>query len=340
MTESQRQDVEKELVSFEKYRKRLHRAQRTLKILTRPLRVGYVIGVIMLVAASFLPFLMPIVLPFIGIAAGLFILEIILQRLVFRNPEDRFYTRFQKEVKPRMFQNLFPGASFEPDGYIPLKVVQNSLLFGYKIERCEGEDKVEGEVEGIKYQFSELHLRQSKSFLRSLGEGLVELPFEILFSFIEPEGDIGADSGPDLITVFKGGCAQIVYPEKFKGSAIIQARENKWMKVFARTYRKGRSEQSTGDSAFDKAFNIYASSELSLAELLPAQVRKQLLALQTKHQSRIAISLYSGYMFIALPWGKDWFGVELEKPVPSLEEYEDFIDDLEQIQALARSFSA
>ncbi len=332
MTETQAQFVGQKLTEFEKYRKTQHRKYKIYRGITRPFRIAYIAGGILLVIASLLPFLMPVFLPFIIVAGALFILEIILHNWVFRDPEGRFAERFKEELLPELMKELYPEFTYKPNAKVKDEAIIFSGLFGRKLDAIYGEDYFEGKVNGIGMRFSELNLKKKKYGLKEFMGDVAE---EALYAIFGGGDDFG-DDADKLVSVFRGLYFHLGFHVDFKGSVIIQVRQSKWRKVFKKAMKLGREVRTSGDAAFDQVFEIYVSPGLELDRVLIPAMRTHLLRLQASETPDLAVAMRDGQMFVAMPWQKDLLEADLAKGIPSLEDFSEYIEEVELIKGVVK----
>ncbi|MEL7530325.1 MAG: DUF3137 domain-containing protein [Bacteroidota bacterium] len=332
MTDAQSQFLSEKLTEFEKYRKTQYRKFKIYRGITKPFRIAYIAGAVLLVIASLLPFLMPVFLPFIIVAGALFILEIILHNWIFKDPEGRFAERFKLELLPALMSELYPEFSYKPNEKIKDEAIIFSGLFGPKLDAIYGEDYFEGKINGIGMRFSELNLKKKKYGMKEFMGDVAE---EALYAIFGGGDDFG-DEADKLVSVFRGLYFHLGFHVDFKGSIIIQARQSKWRKAFKKAMKLGREIRTSGDAAFDQVFEIYTSPGLELEHILIPAMRTHLLKLQASEAPDLAIALRDGQMFVAMPWQKDLLEAELAKGIPSLEDFSSYIEEVELIKGVVK----
>lgn len=328
MTKAQSERLSNKLAEFEKFRRKSHRSYKLFNGITWPFRIAYVAGIALLVIGTLLPFLMPVFLPFIIVAGGLFILQIILHNWIFRDPLGRFEECFKLELMTEMMAEAYPEFTYKPTVKVKDEAVVFSRLFGKKIAKMYGEDYFEGKLNGIGMRFSELVVKKKKYGIK---EFMGDFADDVLSSIMGVGDDVD-DGEEHLVTVFKGLFFHLGFHVDFKGSVIIQSRQSKWRKVFEKTYRTNRQIVESGDAAFDRAFEIYASPDLSLDHVLTLGIRTHLLKLQTELAIDLAASIRDGQMFVAIPWEKDLLEAELDKGIPTLEDFATYMKEVDLIK--------
>ncbi|MFK7926484.1 MAG: DUF3137 domain-containing protein [Bacteroidia bacterium] len=329
MTAAQSERLSNKLAEFEKFRKKAYRSYKLFNGITWPFRIAYVAGIALLVIGTLLPFLMPVFLPFIIIAGALFILQIILHNWIFRDPLGRFEERFKQELMTEMMGEIYPEFTYKPTAKVKDEAVIFSRLFGKKISKMYGEDYFEGKLKGIGMRFSELVVKKKKYGMK---EFMGDVAGELVDAILGGEGDYGDDVDEHLVTVFKGLFFHLGFHVDFKGSIIIQSRQSKWRKVFDKTYRSNRQLIESGDAAFDRAFQIYVSPDLSLDYVLTPAMRTNLLKLQAEVAPDLAASIRDGQMFVAIPWKKDLLEAELDKGIPTLDDFATYMEEVDLIK--------
>ena len=329
MTVSQVSAFSERLQSVEAYRKKALRAYKTAKTFSKPLKVVYVIAAIMAGLCSLLPLLLPVFLPFIIPALGLFIGETLLFSFIFKDPEKRYEARYKQDIIVYFFKTFFPELTHEPEKFISSKAISFSRLFGRKIERHFGSDKLDGRRDGKALQFSCLQLQQTKYGLKEFMEDAAELVMEIIF---QPEPGDGPEN---LVTVYRGMLFRLHFHMSFPGSVIFQPRGDNWMKLFVKkSYLKGRTEILTKDESFDHVFRMYASPDIDLGEILSADFRQNLIKLNGEVSSNLGVSVVNGHLFIALPDFTHLMTPFLKKPVSDLASFQSFLEAVDMIQSV------
>jgi len=332
MTETQSQYLSEKLAEFEKYRKAQYRKFKIFKGITKPFRLAYIAGIVLLVIGTIVPPLLAVFLPFIIVALALFVLEIILHNWVFKDPEGRFAERFKLGLLPELMAEIYPEFTYKPTEKVKEEAILFSGLFGRKLDKIYGEDYFEGKLNGIGMRFSELTLKKKKYGMK---EFMGDVADEVLSSIFGGGDDF--DDGPDhLVSVFKGLYFHLGFHVDFKGSIIIQTRQSQWRKVFKKAYKQGRELTSSGDAAFDQVFEIYLSPGLELEYVLLPAMRTHLLKLQASIAPDLAAAMRDGQMFVAIPWQKDLLEADLAKGIPTLADFDTYIEEVELIKGVVK----
>ena len=324
-------ELSNKLEKFEKYRQKMNRLFVTYKTISKLFKFVYYPGLAAAVATAALPVILPFTLVFIIISAGLFILDMVLYRYVFRAPEVRFRDKFKTEVVAWVMKKINPAFSYEPKGKIDKESIAKSQVFKSSIDLYNGEDLVKGTIEGIDFQFGEAELFVDKETFKSFAEDIAGGIFDAIVGNDGDEGDTA-----NYVKFFKGFIMHANFGKQEAGSVLVIPTKVAGKGLFRKDYFNGKKRFSTNDAQFDKQFSCYTTQNIDGLAVINPEFRTAILELVNTVQSRVYVSLVNGSLFVGIDWDKDLFEADLKQGISAAEDVEFVIQQIKFFEYLTK----
>ncbi len=228
---------------------------------------------------------------------------------VYRQLSETYRLNFKRDVIRPLIRAVSPSLRYDPEGKIPQELFEYAGLFDDDIDRYEGNDFVEGIVEGTSLAFSDVYARRRDT--DDKGRETWTTIFRGLF--------IVADANKH----FSG--RTVVLPdraEKLLGSYLgnmLQASN------FTRD-----SLIKMDDPAFEKAFAVYGNDSIETHYLLSHSMMQRLLDLRNSVGEDVYVAFKGDKIFIAVAYDKDLFEPSLFESLFSMRQAMEFIGTLKQ----------
>ena len=193
---------------------------------------------------------------------------------------DNFSDHHKTLVIQEVVNYVAPGAIYKPYKRVSSRAFKESRLYQYDYSSYEGSDYIEGQINGIRFQCSELVV----SCTDPDGRGFVNV-FKGLFFVAAIGGHIG------------GGT--FIWPRK-------EHQDAEHLNVYYELLPiKGTQKIATGDPGFDKYFRLRSSAPAEAAMLLTAERRKSMLQICQATQLPLSFSFVAGRCYVGIPLNKD-----------------------------------
>ncbi len=228
---------------------------------------------------------------------------------VYRQLSETYRLNFKRDVIHPLIRAVSPSLRYDPEGKIPQELFEYAGLFDDDIDRYEGNDFVEGIVEGTSLAFSDVYARRRDT--DDKGRETWTTIFRGLF--------IVADANKH----FSG--RTVVLPdraEKLLGSYLgnmLQASN------FTRD-----SLIKMDDPAFEKVFAVYGNDSIETHYLLSHSMMQRLLDLRNSVGEDVYVAFKGDKIFIAVAYDKDLFEPSLFESLFSMRQAMEFIGTLKQ----------
>ena len=228
---------------------------------------------------------------------------------VYRQLGETYRLNFKRDVIRPLIRAVSPSLRYDPEGKIPQELFEYAGLFDDDIDQYEGNDFVEGIVEGTSLAFSDVYARRRDT--DDKGRETWTTIFRGLF--------IVADANKH----FSG--RTVVLPdraEKLLGSYLgnmLQASN------FTRD-----SLIKMDDPAFEKAFAVYGNDSIETHYLLSHSMMQRLLDLRNSVGEDVYVAFKGDKIFIAVAYDKDLFEPSLFESLFSMRQAMEFIGTLKQ----------
>ncbi len=236
---------------------------------------------------------------FIAIVAGIIAASIFAK-------SERKKRGLTKMIKERLISLLveheFEQGKFEPSKHIAISDI-NAAGLVKKPDRYNGEDYIQGYLDGVFFQTSDIELKEKK--VRSNGKS----------TYVTYE------------KYFKGRWYIFDFNKDING--ILKVLESSFSPFGGFTY--GGKSYKTESMEFNKKFKIYASEQHMVFYLLTPSMIVKMLDLEKAHSGKIYFAFLKGKLHIAINDNKNYFNLKINNEI-SAEGIKYLMQDLEIIK--------
>lgn len=229
--------------------------------------------------------------------------------------------QFRLDFKPKVVNLIldfmkesinFRRMTYAPDKYIPIQMFMASRIFGVNPAVYEGEDYIEGRVDEVEFQLSELNVKEFSRVRNRLN-----YVFRGVFLHAE------------LKTPLNG--TVIILPRKFRQYLI---RTIKYINL-------SKAEDVDGfikSNAFRETFLTYATSNIKIGEVLPVYMQDVFTNYVERTGKEIYLSFNGKHLYIAITNPKDILEPHLFQSNVSFDLIREFFEDIQMIVNLVEEF--
>ncbi len=262
--------------------------------------IGIVLGVILMLAIPSIQ-----IVSFILIGGGILVVA------VFYGKAGAKISRLKAELKFKLVTTLleeeFEGVSYDPHGKIPIGHIMSTKTVKSP-DRYYGEDYMKGIYKGVKFQVSDVDLKERHVHRDSKGN--THVTYE---------------------TYFKGRWYIYQFERNFrKELKILEARAP----LFA---NQNLVKVETESIAFNKKFSIYASDlEFGFYHITPSMIEK-LLTMESMHRGSILYCFRHDELHIGVNDRRNYMEISYKTPI-TRETLSSLLDQIELIPAIVNEF--
>ena len=229
--------------------------------------------------------------------------------------------KFRASFKPKVVNLIldfmkesinFRKMTYAADRYIPLKVFNASQIFGVQPAVYEGEDYIEGRVDEIEFQMSELNVKE--------------------FSRVRNR----------LNYVFRGVFMHAELKQPLNGVIVVLPR--KFRQYLTRTiknfHRNGARDMDgfMKTQAFRDTFLTYATNNVKIREVIPDYMEQVFTDYVERTNKEIYVSFIEKHIFIAITNPKDILEPYLFQSNTSFDLIYEFFEDIRTVVSLVEEF--
>ncbi len=194
--------------------------------------------------------------------------------------KDIYVEEHKTLVIREVISYVAPGVVFKPFKNVSSKAFKESRLYQYDYKYYEGNDYMEGVINGIRFQCSELNVTCN-----------------------DPDG-------AGFLTVFKGLFFVAALGGRISGGTFIWPRKEHAGAERLNDYYellpiKGTQKISTGDDGFDQYFRLRSSAPSEAAMLLTTERRQAMLKICQATQLPLSFSFVTGRCYVGIPLKDD-----------------------------------
>lgn len=229
--------------------------------------------------------------------------------------------KFRADFKPNVVNLIldfmkesinFRSMSYDPNKYIPMQMFMQSKLFGARPAVYEGEDYIEGRVDEVQFQLSELNVKEFSRVRNRLN-----YVFRGVFLYAELKEPLNG-------TV-------ILLPRKFRQYLIKTIKQ---INLSAAADMDGFIKSNT----FREIFLTYATVNVKIGEVLPEYMQQVFVNYVERTGKEIYVSFRGKHLFIAITNPKDILEPHLFQSNVSFDLIREFFDDIQTIVNLVEEF--
>ncbi len=213
----------------------------------------------------------------------------------------------KKDLILMLLNEEFDDVGYEPKSHIPVSRI-NSTGTIRQPDRYSGEDYIKGTYKGVKFEVSDIDLKQRVETRDSKGN--VQVSYQ---------------------TYFKGRWYIYQYPKHFK--EVLKIVEGRGSYV----NKKNLVKFETESMAFNKKFDIFSSSKEFGFYLITSSMLEKLLELEALHRGSIVYCYQGNELHIGINDSKDYMEFKLKTPITE-ENLKIFMSDIELISAIVNEF--
>ena len=229
--------------------------------------------------------------------------------------------KFRLDFKPKVVNLIldfmkesinFRHMAYDANQFIPKQMFMASRIFGVNPVVYEGEDYIEGQVDEISFQLSELNVKE--------------------FSRVRNR----------LNYVFRGVFLHAELKQPLDGTVLILPR--KFRQYLTRTIKYFLLNKAVDvdgfikNNAFRNTFLTYATQNVRVTEVLPDYLQKAFVRYVQRTQKEIYLSFQGKHLFIAITNHKDILEPHLFQSNVSFDLIKEFFEDIQMIVSLVEEF--
>lgn len=197
------------------------------------------------------------------------------------------YTKeFKDKVIEPLVLELDSNLNYHADLHVPQRLFEHSKLFTSRVDRLNGNDFVQGEIDNVKIQFSDLHAEKRNKSSK------------------------GKDSWS---TVFQGLFIVAEFNKHFKEKTVVlpDSAQNTFGNIIGswlQANNVGRDKLVKMDnSEFEKEFVVYSTDQIEARYILTHALMERLLNFKKKSSHPVYISFKGDSIHMAIEYNKDLF---------------------------------
>ncbi|BCR36338.1 DUF3137 domain-containing protein [Mariniplasma anaerobium] len=213
----------------------------------------------------------------------------------------------KSDLVPTLLEESFEEVSYDPKSHISIDRINGTGLIK-RPDRYQGEDLIKGSYKGVKFEVSDINLKERVETRDSKGN--VQVSYQ---------------------TYFKGRWYIYRYQKQFdEVLKIVEGRGG-----YAN--KKGLEKFETESMAFNKKFAIYASSKEFGFYLITSSMLEKLLELEALHRGSIVYCYQNNELHIGVNDSKDYMEFKLKTPINE-KTLEIFMSDIDLIPSIINEF--
>jgi len=197
-----------------------------------------------------------------------------------------YTSEFKEKIIKPLISELDSNLNYTSKQHVPQHLFENAKLFTSEIDRLNGNDFVNGEIDEVKIQFSDIHAeKRTKS----------------------------ADDKESWSTIFKGLFIVAEFNKHFNAHTVIlpdsaQSNFGDLIGSWLQSNNSNRDELVKMDSPeFEKEFVVYSSDQIEARYILSHSLMKRLLSFKNKSKHPVYISFVGESIHMAIEYNKDLF---------------------------------
>jgi len=223
---------------------------------------------------------------------------------------------FKDSVIEKIIYFINPTLSYRKDGYIRESEYQYSNLLPQSYDRYQGSDLVEGMVEGVNVQFSDLHVEEKRKDKNNKEE------WHTLFQ--------GLFFVADFHKSFEG--RTYVFPDIAERSLGVFGG---WLQGLRQTHGTLIKLDHT---QFEKYFVVYGDNSVEAHYVLSHTFMQRMVTFYEKHHKNLFVGLVGGKMYLALEYNKTLFAPKLTRSLLTFSHIKEYFELLEMVFGIVDVF--
>lgn len=245
-------------------------------------------------------------LPLLVVAVVIFIVAIVFfgKSAMHSNVFKEFV---KKDLIPTLLKESFDEVSYDPKSHISMDRINGTGLIK-RPDRYQGEDYIKGTYKDVKFEVSDINLKERVETRDSKGN--VHVSYQ---------------------TYFKGRWYIYKYQKQFdEVLKIVEGRGG-------HANKRGLVKFETESMAFNKKFAIYASSKEFGFYLITSSMLEKLLELEALHRGSIVYCYQNNELHIGVNDSKDYMEFKLKTPIND-KTLDIFMSDIDLIPSIINEF--
>lgn len=220
-----------------------------------------------------------------------------------RNHHNTFRRVIKKELITSILEDQFESVSYKPELMINVSRINQAGLIK-RPDKYDGEDYISGMYKGVKFEVSDVNLKERHETRDSNGNRTVTYE-----------------------TYFKGRWYIYTFDRKFNDVLkIVEGRFNS-------ADKRGLISIETESIQFNKKYQIYASTQEYAFYHITSSMIEKLLELEALHRGTIQYCFMNNELHIGVNDNHDYMELSLKKPINEVS-MKDFMADIDLIPAI------
>jgi len=222
---------------------------------------------------------------FAPLLLGLFVI-IVAKKMMSKD----FTSEFKNNIIEPLIKHIDENLSYSKDRYVAKCHFKDSYIYKTSIDSYHGNDLIEGTINGVKLQFSDVHAEHET----------------------KTEDEDGHDDS-SLETIFQGLFLRAEFNKNFKGRTVIlpdkaEKRFGKLLGSWLQSKNMNRSDLVKMDNnEFEKHFVVYGTDQVEARYILTHSMMDRLLEYTKRVSVPLNISFNKNHIYLALEYNKDLF---------------------------------
>ncbi len=189
---------------------------------------------------------------------------------------------FKDTVLTKMFEEAIPGINYSPNRGLSQSVVY-STDFLKQADRYHSEDYLSGELDGVKFESSDVKLEERHVQHTKNGTRVY------------------------YVAYFVGRVFRFTFNKNFVGSLqVLEAGSPR---------SKGYNKVKLESIDFNKKFKTYATEDITAFYILTPDIMESIFKLEKNHPGRIGLSFHGEQLYVAINNNKDTFEVQMFRKI-------------------------
>ena len=226
--------------------------------------------------------------------------------------EYRLY--FKQNVVREIVRMINPSWQYNSEGRISESDYDRSQLFNTRLDRYEGDDLVEGQIEKTDFIFSELHTQYKTTKTNS--DGKTETEWH---------------------TVFKGLFAHADFNKQIKGRTfVLPEHASKQFNKFGMSVNDGGKTElvKLENPEFEKIFKVYGTDQIESRYILTPKMMEAMVNIYKQYKRRVYFSFIGSRIYVAMSFNRDLFEPKIIRTGVRFEDMEQMNSQFGLIQTI------
>jgi len=203
----------------------------------------------------------------------------------------RFMTKeytfdFKQKIIEPLIGAIDKQLSYSSQAYLPRHMFEHSELFTSRIDRYKGNDYIQGHIDGIPIEFSDLHVEKREK---------------------------GNKRQDYYTTIFKGLFIVSEFNKNFQGKTVVlpDSAQNTFGDLIGNWIQANNvfrdSLVKMDNPEFEKEFVVYATDQIEARYILSHSLMQRILDFKNRSKHPIYVSFIANRIYLAIYYNKDLF---------------------------------